>query len=163
MDKNLYAQYDVPQNLQFKTADIIKMGGLACMAQLRAADFDGIFAPPNKITRVKITLSFSVATNEILVRGKVEGEREIECARCLAHATQPFSEEFTESYSIKSEIIDIMLVVRQTLALTEEIRFLCKPDCRGLCPQCGKNLNTGSCACKAENMSPFAVLKGKFK
>ena len=161
--KDIYAQYDVPQDLQFKTADIIRMGGLSCMAQLRAADFDGIFAPPNKITRVQITLLFSVTSNEILVHGKIEGEREIECARCLTLAKQPFSEEFTESYSTKAEIIDIMLVVRQTLALTEEIRFLCKPDCKGLCPHCGKNLNTGLCACKEEDLSPFAVLKGKFK
>jgi len=163
MTKNLYAQYDVPQNLQFKTADIIRMGGLECFSRLRPADFEGIFAPPNKITRVNITLSFSVATNEILVRGKIEGEREIECARCLTLAKQPFNEEFVETYSTKAEIIDIMLLVKQTLALTEDIRFLCSPDCKGLCPQCGQNLNTGKCTCEPENLSPFAVLKGKFK
>ena len=163
MDKNLYAHYDVPQNLQFKVSDIIQMGGLSCMVKLRAEDFAGILTPPDKITQANITLGFSVAAGEILVRGKIEGGREVECARCLTRVKQPFGEEFTESYSIKTEIIDIMLLVRQTLALTEEIRFLCKPDCKGLCPQCGKNLNTGSCGCKAENMSPFAVLKGKFK
>jgi uncharacterized protein len=160
---NLYAQYDVPQDLQFKTADLIKMGGLECSALLRSSDFEKVLTPPNKITKVSITLSFSVATNEIVVRGKVEGEREITCARCLRAAKQPFGEEFTETYSIKTEIIDIMLVVKQTLALTEDIRYLCAPDCKGLCPQCGKNLNEGACGCKAENLSPFAVLKGKFK
>ena len=74
-----------------------------------------------------------------------------------------FSEEFLETYSNKLEIIDIMFLVRQTLALTEEIRFLCKPDCRGICPMCGQDLNVASCNCKPVNLSPFAVLKGKFK
>ena len=42
-----------------------------------------------------------------------------------------------------------MYLVRQTLALSEEIRFLCKPDCKGLCPVCGRNLNIDPCACGA--------------
>jgi len=163
MNNNLYEQYEVPQDLQFKTADLVKMGGLKCMSLLRPSNFENVLTPPNKITRVQVTLSFSVAANEILVNGEVAGDREVSCARCLTCTKQPFSEPFTETYSKKTEIIDIMLLVRQTLALTEDIRFLCAPDCKGLCPQCGKNLNAGPCACKAENLSPFAVLKGKFK
>ena len=42
---------------------------------------------------------------------------------------------------------------------------LCADDCKGICPQCGKNLNEGACACVAENEAvgknnPFAALKG---
>lgn len=162
-ENSIYFDYDVPQDLQFKTADIIRMGGLDCSARLSTQYFENIFAAPNKITRVTVELSFSVATKEILVRGKISGEREIECARCLQTARQPFAEEFLETYSNKLEIIDIMLLVRQTLALTEEIRFLCKPDCKGLCSICGQDLNSASCGCKPENLSPFAALKGKFK
>lgn len=160
---DFYKEYDVPQDLQFKTADIIRMGGLVCSAQLSPKYFEDIFTPPHKITRVKIEISFSVAAKEILARGKILGEREVECARCLTHAVQPFAEEFLETYSNKLEIIDIMLLVRQTLALTEDIQFLCRPDCKGLCPYCGVDLNKSSCNCKPENLSPFAVLKGKFK
>lgn len=162
-ENSMYHDYDVPQDLQFKTADIIRMGGLDCSAKLSTKYFEDIFAAPNKITQVSVELSFSVASKEILVRGKINGEREVECARCLQRATQPFGEEFLETYSIKGEIIDIMLLVRQTLALTEDIRFLCKPDCKGLCSLCGQNLNIAPCDCKPENLSPFAALKGKFK
>lgn len=158
-----YAEYDVPQNLQFKTADILRMGGLQCETQLESSLLENVLQAPNKIVKAQIKLSFSVAAQAILVRGTVEGTREVECARCLAMTPQPFSEEFTETYSTKCEIIDIMLLVRQTLALTEDIRFLCKPDCKGLCPQCGVNLNETACTCQPENLSPFAMLKGKFK
>ena len=164
MSKNsLYQDYDVPQDLQFKTADIIRMGGLKCSCVLSPKDFETIFERPNRITQVEVKLSFSLASKEILVQGKVQGKREIECARCLKRVSQPFNEEFLETYSNKLEIIDIMFLVRQTLALTEEIRFLCKPDCRGICPMCGQDLNVASCNCKPVNLSPFAVLKGKFK
>ena len=162
-EKSFYQEYDVPQDLQFKTADIIRMGGLDCTARLSPKYFADVFAEPNQITQVNVALSFSVASHEILVRGNISGKRRVQCARCLKMTEQPFAEEFLETYSNKLEIIDIMLLVRQTLALTEEIRFLCKPDCKGLCPQCGQDLNEGPCACKPVNLSPFAELKGKFK
>lgn len=163
MTASLYAEYDVPQNLKFKTHDIIRMGGLNCSAQIAPENFEGVLQAPNQITKAAVELSFSVTPKDIIVAGKISGEREVECARCLKHVTQPFSEAFAETYSTKTEIIDIMYVVRQTLALTEDIRFLCAPDCKGLCAQCGKDLNEGPCGCKAENLSPFSVLKGKFK
>ena len=163
MTQSNYADYDVPQNLQFKTHDIIRMGGLNCSAQIAAENFTGVLQAPNQITQAAVELSFSVANKDIIVAGKISGEREVECARCLRHVTQPFSETFSETYSTKQEIIDIMYVVRQTLALTEDIRFLCSATCKGLCPQCGHDLNEGPCGCKPENLSPFAVLKGKFK
>jgi len=158
-----YRDYDVPQDLQFKTADIIHMGGLQCSCRLSPKYLEDVSSPSNRIQQVSVDLSFSVANKEILVQGRVYGSREVECARCLKMSAQPFSEDFTETYSNKLEIIDIMFLVRQTLALTEEIRFLCKPDCRGICPMCGQDLNTASCGCKPEKLSPFAVLKGKFK
>ena len=158
-----YADFDVPQNLKFKTHEILRMGGLTCSAQIAAENFAGVLQAPNKITKAMVTLSFSVAGKDILVTGKISGEREVECARCLRRVVQPFSADFSETYSTKLEIIDIMYMVTQTLALTEDIRFLCAPDCKGLCPHCGKDLNDGPCNCREENLSPFAVLKGKFK
>ena len=163
MTSSLYADFDVPQDLKFKTHDLIRLGNFNCSAQLQAENFAGVLQAPNQITKAAVELSFSVTPKEIIVVGKISGEREVECARCLKHVTQPFAENFTETYSTKTEIIDIMYVVRQTLALTEDIRFLCSATCKGLCPQCGHDLNDGPCGCKPENLSPFAVLKGKFK
>ena len=163
MSNSSYAEFDVPQNLKFKTHDIIRMGGLNCTALIPPENFEGVLQAPNKITKAAVELSFSVTPKDIIVSGKISGEREVQCARCLRRVTQPFSETFAETYSTKLEIIDIMYIVVQTLALTEDIRFLCSPDCKGLCPHCGHDLNDGPCGCKPENLSPFAVLKGKFK
>ena len=162
-ENSFYREYDVPHDLQFKTADIIRMGGLSCSCQLIPEDFETIFSAPNRITKVAVELSFSVTNKKIFVQGKISGELEVQCARCLKVTKQPFAESFFETYSTKQEIIDIMFLVRQTLALTEDIRFLCKPDCKGICPTCGQDLNVAPCHCQPVNLSPFAVLKGKFK
>ncbi len=43
--------------------------------------------------------------------------------------------------------LDLGEVVREQLFLSLPLKRLCREDCRGLCPSCGKNLNAGSCAC----------------
>ena len=163
MTASLYADFDVPHNLKFKTHEIIRMGGLVCSAQIPAENLAGVLQAPNCITKAEVELCFSVTPKDIIVTGKISGEREVECARCLRHVRQPFSESFSQTYSTKLEIIDIMYIVQQTLALTEDIRFLCAPDCKGLCAHCGQDLNQGPCNCQEENLSPFSILKGKFK
>lgn len=162
MSDNFYQNYEVPQDLQFRTQDILRNGGLNCACKLTEKCFDTIFTPPNKITQAQLSLEFWPTGKEITVRGRVWGKRSVRCDRCLKQTQQDFDESFLETASAKAEIIDIMSFVRQTLALTEDIQFLCSTDCKGLCPQCGKNLNEGPCNCKPEILSPFAVLKGKF-
>ncbi len=45
------------------------------------------------------------------------------------------------------------------------MKVLCKDDCKGLCPKCGKNLNEGECGCKSDNIDdrwlPLLDLKNK--
>jgi len=66
--------------------------------------------------------------------------------------------------SYKGEEIDLAVVLREALMLDMPIRYLCKEECKGLCPQCGKNLNTGKCPCKpVSGNSGFAVLKDLLK
>lgn len=60
--------------------------------------------------------------------------------------------------------IEINDIFREQLFLAVPMHPLCKEDCRGLCPVCGKNLNTDKCDCHAENIAnPFNVIKGLFK
>jgi uncharacterized protein len=43
--------------------------------------------------------------------------------------------------------VDLTEAVRQTLVMNEPMRPLCRPDCAGLCNQCGADLNEGPCDC----------------
>ena len=51
-------------------------------------------------------------------------------------------------------------LVEADLILSLPMKTLCREDCRGLCPMCGKNLNDGLCGCRTESVDPrLAVLK----
>ncbi|MBI2346494.1 MAG: DUF177 domain-containing protein [Deltaproteobacteria bacterium] len=57
--------------------------------------------------------------------------------------------------------IELNRVLTEQVVLAQPMQYCCRPDCRGLCPSCGKNLNVGACACApATPTSPFHVLKG---
>jgi uncharacterized protein len=60
------------------------------------------------------------------------------------------------------EYIDLQDVVSEQIALNLPLKQVCSNECRGLCSNCGKNLNTGDCDCKKninDEEHPFAVLK----
>jgi len=51
-------------------------------------------------------------------------------------------------------ILDLSEVIRQALWLTGPVEALCRPDCAGLCPRCGGNLNLGECQCDEAPIDP---------
>lgn len=94
------------------------------------------------------------------------------CSRCLTDISCPLTLNFQEEYLptvdastgeplplpaepdaflIDShQVLDLTEAVRQYRLVAEPIQPLCKPDCLGLCPRCGHNLNEGSCGCPPE-------------
>lgn len=76
------------------------------------------------------------------------------CVRCLAdaglqlpiqgheyHAAKPGDEELRSPYVIGDETVDLSAWARDAIALALPDKILCRPDCAGLCPVCGKDLN----------------------
>jgi uncharacterized protein len=59
-----------------------------------------------------------------------------------------------------NHLLDLTEVIRQDLLTQLPFQPLCSEDCPGLCPECGADLRTVSCACgeAAEAQSPFAAL-----
>ena len=55
--------------------------------------------------------------------------------------------------------IDVQAAVTEQLVLAQPMQYLCTPNCRGLCPHCGLDLNAGLCRCpQPAPTSPFSVL-----
>jgi uncharacterized protein len=158
-----YKDYEIPQDLIFKTRDIIDMRGLNFSMLLNPGDFADALEAPAKIKKIELKLKFSVLSKEILAQGKVSGAAAVECSRCLRLFDVVFNEEFTQLYPTKDEIIDIMCITKQTLALLENIQNICSADCKGLCSMCGCNKNEAECGCKPQAFSQFACLKDKFE
>lgn len=60
-------------------------------------------------------------------------------------------------------ILDLAELVRTDFLLELPTKVLCREDCKGLCPQCGRNLNFGSCECKKKDIDPrWEVLSEMF-
>lgn len=72
------------------------------------------------------------------------------------------AEEGDESYSGNS--IELNCAVKKSILSSLPMKVLCSEDCKGLCPQCGKDLNTGECGCKTDYIDPrFESLRSLFK
>lgn len=64
-----------------------------------------------------------------------------------------------ELFVLDGDGIDLDDVLSTCFILDMETKFLCKEDCKGLCPTCGKNLNDGPCGCRKQTDPRFAVLE----
>ena len=62
-------------------------------------------------------------------------------------------------FPLEGESANLQDIVRTVFVLNMESKLLCKPDCKGLCCQCGKNLNDGPCSCQKEPDPRFAALR----
>ena len=69
------------------------------------------------------------------------------------------NEEYPEYFVLDGQELDLDDVLSTCLILDMETKFLCREDCKGLCPGCGKNLNLGPCGCRKQVDPRFAVLE----
>ena len=62
-------------------------------------------------------------------------------------------------FPLEGDSADLEDIVRTVFVLNMDSKLLCKPDCKGLCCRCGKNLNKEVCSCQKELDPRFAALK----
>lgn len=114
---------------------------------------------------------------EVKVRGKIEGTVEVACDRCLAPVAAAVEVEFdaafvprereaalSENLELQAEdlavsfyedgAVDVDELVREQILLALPARQLCREECRGLCPVCGKNVNVEQCSCQQGEIDP---------
>ncbi len=99
--------------------------------------------------RLEIEFKASLVSGEVLVTGTVKGELELECSSCNENVSYPIDLKIEQSFPGNVEEIDLEEEIRQLITVNLPVKVLCKESCKGLCPQCGKNLNTGKCECPA--------------
>ena len=93
------------------------------------------------------------------VSGKIEAVKAFACDRCLKECQEEqnlsFEEDFhkagedddQETLVVDGDAIEITDLVRDTILAAQSLSNLCRPDCKGLCPVCGHDLNEGECGC----------------
>ena len=102
------------------------------------------------IGNVRYALTAQRFASDLLVRGVLEVDICSRCARCGERCVRTVrDEDFVRSYplSAASELIDLTADIREAMLLSLPINYMCSATCRGLCVQCGANLNKAPCAC----------------
>lgn len=95
-----------------------------------------------------------------------------QCAKCAKqickkltvpvehYLTAQLNNEDNDDYILVEDmVLDLDELVSEDIFLALPSRFLCKPDCKGLCPMCGKDLNEGKCDCKKQIDPRLSVLQ----
>ena len=113
--------------------------------------------------------------------GKASTVVQGECRRCLTPVETPVELEIgalfskdpealddPDSYAVEPDAteIDVTPAVREELLLAAPRYVLCREDCQGMCPQCGKDLNAGPCGCAPVadmRWQPLQALKDKLR
>jgi len=118
----------------------------------------------------ELNLQATRAGERVELAGSINAVVGFECDRCLKPLSVPVEQSFDVLYApplgtgdenelgdndlsigfYQGEAINIDDLVREQIELALPMSRICNEACRGLCPECGANLNDEQCACKAE-------------
>lgn len=116
----------------------------------------------------------------VRVAGEMSVDMSFACSRCLEpaheHLDIAFSERFKQSAPesgvppeedvilTDEDKVNLIPYLEEALLLHLPFVPLCSDTCKGLCPQCGVNLNENACSCSRDRIDPrMAALKDLFK
>ena len=124
---------------------------------------------------VSVAGSYMLADETVIVRGEARAKVISPRARCLKPAVTEVTAELEEAfvrdvgqdvepgddqYMYSGHVLELDEAVRTALLLELPSRILCREDCKGLCDQCGQDLNINECSCQKDltRRNPFSAL-----
>lgn len=140
----------------------------------RTIDFDHpgtLHADDADLSNLHGALRLSRTPQGVLVQGTLEAESRVECVRCLVMFDMPTEIEVSELFLTPSAAqeagedeepsviteegnIDLTPIVREEAILSIPMKAVCSATCKGLCPECGQNLNEEPCDCDVQHIDP---------
>jgi uncharacterized protein len=133
-----------------------------------------------ELTTFRGTLGLLRTDRGLLATVRASAKEATVCSRCAKPIECPISIEFKEEYlpftdprtstrvrTYEGEecfridddyVLDLTEGLRQYILTAEPLKPLCKPDCAGLCPVCGTDLNEAKCGCAAQTDERWAAL-----
>jgi uncharacterized protein len=121
------------------------------------------------LIQVEVTLTSGI--DGVTTHGEVRTPWHSECRRCLIDVDGVAVSEIDEVYQLDpldgeafpiiDNQVDLAPAVREYLLLDLPVAPLCRPDCAGICPECGADRNLAACGCAQVASDPrWAALEG---
>ena len=132
---------------------------------------DGLLPYPNaRFNNVVLDFAVTFVKPDVTVEGTITCTVDGFCDRCLKEISRsiklPFNQTFYKDgaedeaeYSYFGSKLDATKAVCDEIVLSLPSSFICKDECRGLCPKCGIDLNEQQCDCDTTRENAFSVLK----
>jgi uncharacterized protein len=134
---------------------------------------------------LEVRATAELVEGQIRVTGELHTRLEMVCARCLEPVHEDISREFdlfykplatmtkeeeerlklddTEIAFFEGEGMFLADVLAEQVLLALPMKAICRSDCRGLCPQCGVNLNNEECRCESHAVDPRTAPLARLK
>jgi len=141
--------------------------------QIPQFDFEG-----DKIQSVgscEVVGIISSDSDILILNAEIKVDLEMICSRCLDTFIYPIDIDIEERFTTNSksledeaiivfdDVLDITQIVETSIISTLPIKRVCKENCKGLCQECGCNLNSNTCSCNKEDVDiRFESLRGLF-
>lgn len=157
------------QGFKVSVADIVERPG--CFKDVSVDER----LPETGNTLVRVTedplrgrLRAEAVVEGILITGSVRGTVAAECARCVTALTDEIELDVCEMfvgadaevpdeeevYELEGTELDLEPMLRDAVTLALPLNPVCRPDCKGLCAGCGRDLNVTGCVCVEDDLDP---------
>ncbi|MGB3713788.1 MAG: DUF177 domain-containing protein [Candidatus Promineifilaceae bacterium] len=130
-------------------------------------DYPSVEIDDVTLTPVKGSFQVIRSSKGLYITGELYSSTETECARCLDSLELPITIRMDDLFYYPANtappgdfgvgedgFVDLNPLVRQLSLLEIPMKPFCRPDCKGLCVQCGENLNLDACDCEVDNIDP---------
>ena len=117
---------------------------------------------------IQLELEIYNTVDTFVLEGEMKAELNLSCSRCLQKYSSKIELNISEDI-LKNEMEDeeelyLDDIIVDNIILFLPMKALCSDDCKGICPQCGQDLNKGDCDCEVEVVDPrLAKLKEFYK
>lgn len=136
-------------------------------------EFEQVWLEEDTFRDVQGVITVTRTGQGLLFQTQMAATTQVACTRCLEHFDLRLESQFDELFAFSANAVedtDLILpesgrvdfapLLREYLLLEVPIQPVCRPDCKGLCPVCGGNLNQTVCQHEEEFTDPrFAILK----
>jgi uncharacterized metal-binding protein YceD (DUF177 family) len=130
---------------RFPLTDVKENGQLAVKAKTSPDNFPDALSEGSLAGPVELEGMILAVDDEAAFTGTAKGTWAFECTRCLKAIESAWSAPIEVMVPIDGGPMDLTDEVRQSIALAQPMKILCKVDCKGLCEVCKRNRNETNC------------------